>query len=301
MKIQDTQAANDMEQADKSTKALGQYPTRVWVAEALVERHFAGLDSGDCVIEPSCGPGAFLAAVPPHVHAIGIDIDAKMVEAARANTGREILQGDFRTLPLTVTPTAVIGNPPFNLRVIDGFLERSFALLPNGGRVGFILPAYAFQTAGRVAEYAERWSLMQEMIPRNIFPGLSLPLVFAIFSKDRRRTLVGFALYREAADVQQLPHIYRDALAGSAGPVWRQVVECALVRLGGVADLPEIYREIEGNQPTRTQFWREKVRQTLRRYSDLFQVVNTGRYALDSSRRVTVLPGAGSQFSLLMP
>lgn len=267
-----------------TVKALGQYPTRVWVAEALVERHFSQLDSHDCVIEPSCGPGAFLAALPAHVPALGIDIDAEMVRSARANTGRDVLHGDFRTMPLTVTPTAIIGNPPFNMRVIDGFLERSFSILPEGGRVGFILPAYAFQTAGRVAEYAERWSLAQEMIPRNIFPGLSLPLVFAIFSKDRRRTLVGFALYREASDVQRLPDAYRAALAASTGPVWCRVVETALARLGGEADLHAIYGEIEGCRPTRTQFWREKIRQTLRRYIDLFESVGAGRYVLQSSR-----------------
>jgi site-specific DNA-methyltransferase (adenine-specific) len=96
-------------------KLLGQYPTPVWVADALIERHFAGLDSGDLVIEPSCGPGSFLAALPKHVPAIGIDVDARMVESARRQTGRKVLHGDFRTLHLDFTPTAILGNPPFNL------------------------------------------------------------------------------------------------------------------------------------------------------------------------------------------
>jgi site-specific DNA-methyltransferase (adenine-specific) len=262
------------------TRTLGQYPTPFWVAEALVARHFSDLDQDDLVIEPACGPGAFLSALPEGIPSLGIDIDAGMVDRARAETGCPVLHGDFRSIPLAMTPTAIIGNPPFQMDLVDGFLDRSFTLLPDGGRVGFILPAYAFQTAGRVAEYAERWSLFQEMIPRNIFPGLSLPLVFALFSKDRRRTLVGFALYREAADVQKMNAPYRDALAASCGSAWRNVVELALKALGGEADLSALYHEIEGNRPTRTQFWKEQVRRTLRRYTDHFTAIGNGRYVL---------------------
>ncbi|WP_176331443.1 class I SAM-dependent methyltransferase [Burkholderia vietnamiensis] len=258
---------------------LGQYPTPVWVAEALVERHFSRLDRQDLVIEPACGPGSFLGAIPADVPAIGVEIDAQVAEIARATTGRRVLTGDFRTVPLECTPTVIIGNPPFDLRVIDSFLSRAWHVLPEGGRVGFILPAYAFQTAARVAGYADQWSLMQEMIPRNIYPGLSLPLVFAIFSKDFRRTLVGFALYREAADVQQLPEPFRAALGAGSGPVWVRVVEAALDRLGGEASLAEIYAAVENARPTRTKFWREQIRKVVRA-SSKFECVSSGRYAL---------------------
>ena len=266
---------------------LGQYPTPVWVAEALVERYFANLGARDMVIEPGCGPGSFLSALPDCVQSIGIEIDVAVAEQARSNTGRRVIVGDFRTVRLDMRPTVIIGNPPFNMKIIDGFLERAHELLPEGGRVGFILPAYAFQTAARVAGYADRWSLMQEMIPRNIYPGLSLPLVFALFSKDRQRTLVGFALYREVADVQCLPDLYREAMAAGSGSVWRTVIETALARLGGEADITGLYAEIEGHRPTRTRFWREKIRQTLRRHGDRFNAVGRGRYALHGRTRTT--------------
>lgn len=267
-------------QNPNTVRRLGQYPTQLWIAEALVERHFSYLDSTTHVIEPSCGPGAFLSALPSHVPATGVDIDAQMATAARENSGRTVIHGDFRTVPLTVTPAAIIGNPPFRLDVIDGFIDRSFSLLPAGGRIGFILPAYAFQTASRVASYAERWSLLQEMIPRNIFPGLSIPLVFAIFSKDRKRTMVGFALYHEVAEVQSLSQAYREALASETKSAWKHVVELALSRLGGESDLASIYSEIEGARPTKTAFWKEQIRRTLRRYADRFAPVSPGRYAL---------------------
>lgn len=264
-------------------KELGQYPTPVWVAESLVDRHFSCLDAKDFVLEPACGPGAFLSAIPSYVPAIGIDIDPNMTAAARLNTGRFVMDGDFREIKLDIQPTVIIGNPPFNMALVDGFLERAYRLLPEGGRVGFILPAFAFQTASRVAGYADRWSLFQEMIPRNIFHGLSLPLVFAIFGKDRRRTMIGFALYRETADVQALPHMYKDLLSAGSGPVWRNVVAESLRRLGGEADLKTIYDEIEGVRPSRTRFWKEKVRQTLRRYGEYFLPIIEGRYRLASA------------------
>ena len=261
-------------------KTLGQYPTPVWVAEALIERHFGALNSSDHVLEPACGPGGFLQAIPAFVPATGIEIDGAVARRARENTGRPVIEGDFSAVTLDFQPTAIIGNPPFNMKLIDRFLDRAHDLLPEGGRVGFILPCYAFQTAGRVAEYAERWSLFQEMLPRNIYQGLSLPLLFALFSKDRRRSMVGFALYREAADALALPQPYRAAMGATEGPVWRTVVETALSRLGGEADVPGLYAEIEGARPTKTQFWREKVRQTLRRYTDRFVAVGQGRYRL---------------------
>lgn len=285
-------------------KALGQYPTPSWVAEALVERHFQHLGPEDLVIEPACGPGAFLSALPDEVPALGVEIDPGIAHMARISTGRDVVVGDFRTVAIDAQPTAIIGNPPFKLEVIDGFLDRAFAMLPENGRVGFVLPAYAFQTAERVAGYADRWSLFQEMIPRNIFPGLSLPLLFALFTKERVRRLIGFALYRETADVQRLPDAYREVLSQTTGGVWRRVVELALAKLGGEADLPAIYAEIEGHRPTRTQFWREQVRRTLRRYADSFLVCAQGRYALESWRMafLSTITGTGTrQLCLVMP
>lgn len=40
---------------------IGQYPTPLWMAEAMVERHFPQLDLADMVLEPTCGRGPFLS------------------------------------------------------------------------------------------------------------------------------------------------------------------------------------------------------------------------------------------------
>jgi hypothetical protein len=260
-------------------KELGQFPTPVWFAERVVDRYFPALDRSDLVLEPSCGAGAFLHALPAHVPAVGVEWDPDLAEQARRETGRRIITGDFRAVSIDVQPTAIIGNPPFRIDLIEGFLARAHELLPEGGRTGFILPAFTFQTAARVVRFAERWSIQQEAIPRNIFQRISLPLVFAMFSKDRKRTLVGFALYHDAHDVLQMPVEYREALAAGVG-VWRRLVRVAMRRLGGRARLPEIYAELEGRRPGTGKWWREKVRQTLRYYADDFAVIEEGHYQL---------------------
>lgn len=255
--------------------------TPLWVSEALIERYFSRLDAADLVVEPSCGAGGFLFGLPLTVPAIGVEIDPLMAARARRNTGREIIAGDFRTVELQVRPTAIIGNPPFRADVFDGFLDRAFDLLPDGGRAGFILPNYMFQTAARVVRYSDRWSLQQEMLPRSAFHSrMKTPLIFAVFGKDRRRVLIGFALYGEAADAQGLQAPYRELMAMTEGSLWRAVCRLALERLGGEAALAQIYGELEQNRPTRTQFWREKIRQTLRVYRNDFVPITTGRYAL---------------------
>lgn len=263
------------------TRTLGQYHTATWVAELLFERYFSHLDSSDIVIEPTCGDGRFLEVIPSGITAVGVDIDPVMAAKAAQRTGRRVLVGDFRTVPLQgIEPTAIIGNPPFSLSLIDGFLDRSHELLPEHGVVGFLLPCYAFQTAARVVQYSQKWSIKYEMIPRNLFTNLSKPLVFAVFRKDRKHALFGFALYHEAASVQKLPPEIRSILSGEKGAIWRALVSHALQSLGGSGTLGDIYKAIEGCRPATARFWREKIRQTLQRHEDRFTKVDRGVWAL---------------------
>lgn len=236
-----------------------------WAALELVERYFGDLTSADRVAEPTCGRGAFLRAIPQYVPAVGIEIDPSLAAEAVRLSGRQVIVGDFRTVELPFTPTAIIGNPPFQLRVIEDVLERAWELLPEDGRVGFILPCYTLQTPATIERLARRWSVRQDMIPRTLFHRLSHPLCFALLTKGAARGLVGFALYHEAAAIARLQARYRALLVEGERSVWAAVVRAALEVLGGRAELAEIYREIEGHRPTTNTFWQAKVRQTLQR------------------------------------
>ncbi|HEY1035570.1 MAG TPA: class I SAM-dependent methyltransferase [Pseudoxanthomonas sp.] len=244
---------------------LGQYMTPDWAALELVERYFGDLTSSDRIVEPTCGRGAFLRALPHYVPAVGVEIDPRLAAEAARLSGRQVIVGDFRTAELPFTPTAIVGNPPFQLRAIEGVLERAFDLLPEDGRVGFILPCYTLQTPATVERIARHWSMRQEMIPRTLFHRLSHPLCFALLTKGTTRGLVGFALYHEAAAVARMRKRYQALLSEGEGSVWAAVVRAALEVLGGRAELAELYREIEGHRPTTNTFWQAKVRQTVQR------------------------------------
>lgn len=260
---------------------LNQYFTPIWAAEAIIDRHFKHLNMSDLVIEPSCGHGAFLKALPSYVPAIGVEIDPVVANVAAIETGREIILGDFRTVALDVKPTLIIGNPPFPTKVIEGFFDRAYSLLDEGGQIAFILPSYHMQKAGdKTRGYFNKWSIFSEQIPRNIFEGLSHPLTFTIFTKDNHRKVVGFALYLETADLNRLQNKYYAAINNTQGSLWEAVCRVALEALGGKASLQDIYTEIEANKPTQTKFWREKIRQTLRVYNKSFKALSAGVYEL---------------------
>lgn len=245
--------------------ALGQWMTPAWAAQELVLRYFGDLSPSDQVIEPSCGTGAFLGALPKNVPALGVEIDPALAQIAIAATGRPVIVGDFRTTDLPCRPTVILGNPPFSQAVVQGFLERAYDLLPADGRVGFVLPCYIFQTASTVARLSRKWGIRQDMIPRNVFQNLRLSLCFAQLTRGAGRGLVGFTLYHETSAVHSLQQRYRAILEGGERSIWAAVVLAALDKLGGSAKVNDIYAEIQGHQPTGNPFWKAKVRQTLQR------------------------------------
>lgn len=242
---------------------LGQWMTPAWAAEAIVAHALPDLPAKAVVLEPSCGIGRFLNALPQGVRAIGVEIDPRLADIARETSRSEIITGDFRTVDLPVdTVDAIIGNPPFQMDVLDGMLNRARTLLNDGSSMTLILPAFSFQTTSRVIRWNRDWSISQDMLPRTIFPGIRLPLVLARFTKDPAPRLSGFLLYHETREIEEMPSVYRKALnEGRSG--WKAVVEEALKHLGGEATVAEVYAEIAPRRPTNTQHWREKVRQQL--------------------------------------
>lgn len=245
-------------------KELGQYPTPDWAAQLLVNHYFAHLTPAHVVWEPTCGRGPFLRAIPKDIPAFGTEIDPTLADVARRTSGRIVQLGDFRTADLPMRPTTIIGNPPFELSVVMQLLDRAHALLPTDGQVGLILPCYHLQTPSSVLKMAKRWGIQQDMIPRNLFPGLSKPLCFAMLTKGRSGELVNFSLYFEADQISRLERRYRELLAnGETANVWAAVTIAALEKLGGRASLHDIYREIEGHRPTDNEWWKAQVRKQL--------------------------------------
>lgn len=259
-----------MKIAEKA-REFHQYFTPAWVAEALVRKYFSDLNSNDLVIDPMCGIGRFLEAIPAHVPAMGIEIDPDIANQARLNTGRKIITGDICDVEITERPTLLIGNPPFKTSIFDIFLQKAERWLVDEGKVAMILPCYFMQTASRVSRYNETWSLEQSFLPRNIYYGLEKPLSFVIFTKDYKRILVNFALYHEQAFLDQLPKEIQEAMVKGKA-TWVSVVKDAIDEIGDNAHLQEIYDYVSDRRPTENAKWREQVRKICQHH-----MVRTGR------------------------
>jgi site-specific DNA-methyltransferase (adenine-specific) len=260
---------------EDSRRQLSQWFTPTWAAALLVEDYFGDLPDRSSLCEVSCGRGNFLGAIPDRFDAFGVEIDPDLARQAEAATGRRVLVGDFREVPLPDRIDAFLGNPPFVADVFDGFLDRIHGLLPDGGRAGFILPSYIFQTSSRVLRYNERFTLRQDMLPgKDLFPGLSYPLSFVLFTKDQRPTLINMRLYRDAGAIKQLPEGVRRCLvhdvpaAGMSGGIWRLAVDAALRAIGRPATVREVteFLRLRNRRPSDAPTWEAKVRQVLRRF-----------------------------------
>lgn len=261
-------------------RTLNQYFTPRWAAQAIVDRHFAGLNTGAIGLEPSCGDGRFLMALPEHLQAIGVEIDPVQAALARINSGRQVITGDFLEVELPGEFDFIVGNPPFVASTVAAFLERAHGLLRDGGECGFLLPSYILQTSTTVMKFADRWSISTEMLPRNLFPGLSLPITFTMFKKDRERKLFGLFLYQETAELASLTTEVRQTLNNSSakGSVWRQVVNHAFDKIGREAvSLTDIYAAVE-RRPTANPNWAQQIRKVLQTYKE-FTPVGRGFWA----------------------
>jgi site-specific DNA-methyltransferase (adenine-specific) len=261
---------------DDVRKAYGSYFTPGYVASALYERTFPDLGERDCVLDPTAGLGHLLGAVPKQVGAIGVEIQPELAARARQATGRPVVTGDIRTYDIERAcdelcdgrrVTACFANPPFSIGIIEAILERAYHLLPQGGRFASILPVHFFHIASRTVRHNRQWSIACELLPRDVFPRLAQSICWAVFERDTKRVLGGFALYEDIAAARALADRYRRTLRDVAVEPWRVVVLDALRDLGGQAHLSDVYRVVESKRSNAGRFYREKVRQQLQRYA----------------------------------
>lgn len=264
----------------KGNESLNQYFTPVWAAELIIQHYYPDLGAGDVVFDIGCGDGRFLMALPDHVKAYGFEIDPVMVAAARKNSGRPVIEGDFALAPFPEKPTLLIGNPPFEMAAVNRILDRAFDVLDFGREAGFLLPVYFFQTADTVVKYNEKWTLKHDLLPRNLFEGMQKPCMFARFIKEKNPSLFGMFLYGETQRILQLAKRFRTLFIGnrSSTHLWGEVIEKALIELGGSGTLQDIYRLVEGNRPTGNAHWKEQVRKVLQKH---YRRIGPGTYALE--------------------
>ena len=241
---------------------LDQYLTPAYAARQLWDDLFGDATEADVVVEPTCGDGRMLAAVPAHIPAYGYEIDPALAAQARKRTGRPVAVGDFLDAALPPRVTIAFGNPPFQSRFVDRMLDRLLGVMPDGGRAGFIVPAYFMQTPSRVLRWNRTWTISADLLPRTLWPRLMRPIIFATFVKDPAPRLRGLRLYVECDLTASTRDDVREGLERGTGS-WRDAVMTVLRDLGGRAHLTAIYERMLARRPTDNQHWREKIRQVL--------------------------------------
>jgi adenine-specific DNA-methyltransferase len=246
--------------------ALGEnnyYPTPAWLAERVIERcGFDRLGAGAHVLEPGCGDGRFLDALRASgVRATGVELNPLLAEQACAK-GHAVIVGDFTTCELPANLTGAIGNPPYAVDLIDALLLRLASRFESGARAAMLLPTYFFQTSSHVQTLRNSWNIAVELVPRNVFTGLSMPLAFGLFTRSHERLLWGLAFYDEAEDVLSMHMAARTAVSESPRS-WKQLVVDGLEANGGTATLDQLYAYGEPRRPSGNRWWREKIRQVV--------------------------------------
>jgi len=107
-----------------------------------------GLSSSDLVVEPSCGAGAFLKAIPDEVPVVGVKIDPELAEIAQQNTGPHVITGDFATATLPSSVTADIGKASAPYGDCSAGRDRSGHRAHNDLRKDLLLLTRATAPAG---------------------------------------------------------------------------------------------------------------------------------------------------------
>jgi hypothetical protein len=263
-------------------RELDQWFSPEWAAWRLLDTYFSDLSGNDFVVDAGCGRGAFLKAVPAQVRAIGVEIDSELAAEARANTGRDVHVGDFRSIALPAGVTTVIGNPPFSRAVVEGFIDRAGAILPENGRCGFILPSSYVSFSSTLERLAQTFSVRADILPRNLFPRIQVPISFYLFTKEHVRKHHGFVLFEEAGEISGMPKNVKLALYRGANreSPWHTAVKEVMRSLGGRATLSQIYESLQGKLPRPITTWKDTVRRTLQ--EGKYENVGRGEWALPS-------------------
>lgn len=147
------------ENADKKrpstalAKDLQFYPTPQNVAEKMISDIW--FQDGNRVLEPSCGTGALLDALPRNIHAAGIEVNPDRARIAKAK-GYAVTVANFLEIPAPNSDNHkfdhVVMNPPFYGTHYAKHIAHAIKFLKPDGRLVAILPASAWYDHGLLPE-----------------------------------------------------------------------------------------------------------------------------------------------------
>jgi hypothetical protein len=172
----------------------------------------------------------------------------------------------------------------------EGFVEamnccmmKQFCALERGGRMAVLV--------GDIKKKGKLYSMLFELVKpgtlenvviktqhncvsdRTQYSGRFIPILHGyllLLRKDAPLVFPIFITYGQSVDIRDMP----DA-------TWKDIVAAVMEECGGESELSGIYAKVETFKRTQTQYWREKVRQTLQYHPDLFSSPRRGVWALN--------------------
>jgi hypothetical protein len=172
----------------------------------------------------------------------------------------------------------------------EGFVEamnrcmmKQFCALERGGRMAVLV--------GDIKKKGKLYSMLFELMKpgtlenvviktqhncvsdRTSYSGKFIPILHEYLLLLRKDAPLIFPILiskTEIADIRELP-----------GATWKDVVAAVMEECGGESELSGIYAKVETFKRAQTQYWREKVRQTLQYHPDLFSSPRRGVWALN--------------------
>jgi SAM-dependent methyltransferase len=139
------------------------FPTPTEIAARMVS--MADVHGGMVVLEPSCGTGRILDALPEGVSAIAYDIDQRL---ANHCAGRfpfaECKTCDFLSIEPSPVCDRVVMNPPFRRGSDMRHIAHAYRFLRDGG----LLVALCY-AGSRQTQWAAQWADSVEKLPADSF------------------------------------------------------------------------------------------------------------------------------------
>lgn len=166
---------------------------------------------------------------------------------------------------------------------IDYCMAKQYASLVKGGRMAILV--------GDVKKNRKLYSMFLDMAKMGTIEQIVIKQQHNCWSDNRSYNgkfipIVHEYLLITRKDSNYMIDIKRTKdfeidIRDSLKVTWKEVVAAALEQLGKKADLASIYKEIEGHRKAQNNpHWKEKIRQVLQMYTNLFKPLERGIWSL---------------------
>lgn len=165
-------------------------------------------------------------------------------------------------------------------------MMKQFSALEKGGRIAVLM--------GDIKKKGRLYSMLSEIVKPGTMENIIIKAQHNCFSDNTRYTGTFIPIIHEYVLIVRkdtalmmpvlLTKSMKKDIRDMPGATWRDIVAAVLEECNGAVSLSYLYEQIEPYKRTRSNsFWREKVRQTLQIYPQVFEQAGRGLWRLKPS------------------